>query len=326
MIYNEISNSDLEMFQITLSNFKKIAESGINEKNEKEIIRTLDYFIPFISNLTANSVFSKLHRVTINKRVVGKNQRIFKISELKYPPSSLVTKYGRCNIKGQSIFYSGSNWLNTMNEMNPENGDMITESVWEVIDEQPLKFSPIFKNQPNIIKDGIPITNLLSREYDELYQKTFGAYPPNLTKKIDMLIQFITDEFTREVTDNHFDYLFSAYFSNKIFTELEAGTIEAIHYPSVKEKLSFNNLAIKADAFDKKYKLIQVSDSVVVKDKNQIGGYITHGLGECELFEFETNQVLWDLSSRKITQPFEVLNNLKDKYKIELNNINNSSN
>lgn len=297
----EVKKEDIEGFKNLLDFFRRISEDGVDQLIEKPVITLLDFTIPFLSTLVMKSVFPEIHRLTINRNVVGQNSRIRDIKFLKYPPAEKVTKYGRCNFPGQSIFYGSFMLLTPLIELKPHIGDLITHSIWKVKNEQELNFCPIFLNQPK----GENIINERTLEITWEYKKQLEQYPQNIQEQINELVKFITDAFTKEVNpNNHLDYIFSAYFSNKIFNEFENGTVEAIYYPSVKEKLSFENIAIKPETFDNKYELFEVNDLIVInRPSNDFGGFIMDGLGECKSFDYSAGKIMWD--SKQISQSKE---------------------
>lgn len=101
----------------------------------------------------------------------------------------------------------------------------------------------------------------------------------------------------------------------EIFNQFEDGKIEAIYYPSVKERLSFENLAIKPEVFDTKYELIEVKDSVIRMDTSKgEGGYIMDGLSVCKSFDYAAGKILWD---NKVDQSKERIAQLKSLYQVD---------
>lgn len=233
-----MNTEDIKHFRGLLKFLEQVSSDGISEMTEKPILDMLNYAIPFFANLVITDEFPQIHRMTINKRVLGSNKRIRDIRHLKYPPSDKVTKYGRCNFPKQSILYASFLKFTALNESQPKVGDLITESIWRTRGKQTLKYSPIFKNQP--LKENF--INPRTFEINKLHEKKIQIYTKEEQEQINILLQFVTDAFTKRVSpSNDLDYLISAYFSNKIFYDFEDGTIEAIYYPSVKEKLSFEN-------------------------------------------------------------------------------------
>ena len=105
MITKDIEAKDLQNFKVLLEFLKQLAEDGVTSSIEKHLLSMMDNTIPFFANLVMTEDFYELKRITINKNVIGSNKRIYEIKYLKYPPAEKVTKYGRCNLPGQSIFY-----------------------------------------------------------------------------------------------------------------------------------------------------------------------------------------------------------------------------
>lgn len=314
MISKDTTKDEVENFRKLLDYLGRLSEDGVTRLIEKQLLLMLDNSIPFFSHLILTDVFPDIHRLTINKRVLGSNKRIREIKHLKYPPADKVSKYGRCNFPKQSVLYASLLQMTAMNETQPRIGDLITESVWRVKGNQPLKYCPIFKNQPkeeNVI-------NPRTFEINQEYNKKVREYPDYIREQIDALVQFVADAFTKKVHPNaDLDYIFSAYFSNKIFTDFEDGTIEAIYYPSVKDRLSFENLAIKSNVFDDKYVLVEVKDSVCVMDtSNGKGGYFFKGLSDCKSFDYTSGKILWD--PKKLYQPPEHMFDLKMRYNVDI--------
>jgi hypothetical protein len=314
MISKDITKEEVERFKELLKYLKQLSEDGITPLIEKQLLTMLDYLIPFFSHLVLTDIFPEVNRLTINKNILGSNKRIYDIKYLKYPPADKVTKYGRCNFPKQSVLYCSFLNMTAMNETQPRVGDLVTETVWRVKKNQTLTFCPIFKNQPT--DEGK--LNINTFNINKLYTKKIKDYPEFIRQQIDNLIQFVADTFTKRVKPNsNLDYLFSAYFSNKILNEFENSSIEAIYYPSVKDKLSFENLAIKPTVFDSKYELVKVSESVCIMDPtNGKGGYFFQGISDCQSFDYASEKILWDLEKYYLTT--EELNDFKTIYKLDL--------
>lgn len=136
--------------------------------------------------------------------------------------------------------------------------------------------------------------------------------------QIDDLVQFIADAFTKRIkAGQHLDYIFSAYFSNKILYELENGSIDAIYYPSVKDGLTFENLAIKPHVFDKTYYLAEVFEDFVVQDlESGAGGYLFNGISDCKSFDYGSGKILWD--KEKIYQPDSFMKHIKIAHNVDI--------
>lgn len=299
----DIPEAEVKKLSNILEFFRNHGNSGITPLSEKVLFQMLEHVLPFYFHVVISDVFNRIYRVTVNKRVLGANKRIHDIKFLKYPPKDKVSNYGRCNMKNQSILYASTMHMIALSEVAPEIGDLITHSVWELKEPNTtLTFCPIFRNQPTD-----KTTNLWTKSINDEYISHINRYPENMRILIDMLVQFIADSFSKRVrSTNSLDYLFSAFFSDKIFNNLENREIEAIYYPSVKQKLSFENIAIKPEAFDLKYNLVEVRDGVINTVPRISGGYMEQGLSDCKEFDYASGKILWD-SNKLFTMPGQLL-------------------
>lgn len=312
----DISESEIRKFNAILDYLKRLSEDGVNSLIEKQILLMLDDCLPFFAYLTMEDVFPELHRLTINKNVTGANKRIWDVNLLKYPPKEKVDKYGRCNLPRQSVLYSSMVNMTSINEMRPKVGDLITNSVWKIKHEDAgLVYCPIFKKQPPKYKG---VVNPRSMEYNDIYENELLKYPKNMRLQIDSLVEFIADSFTKDVKmHNHMDYIFSAYFSNKMLYEFENGSIDAIYYPSVKDRLIFENIAIKPHVFENNYYLAEVHEDFVVQDLTSgNGGFVFHSISDCSAFDFASGKILWDKT--KIRQPESFMKYIKTRYNVDI--------
>ncbi len=132
MISTDTSKDEIEKFRKLLDYIKRLSEDGVTPLIEKQLLLMLNNSIQFFSHLILTDVFPEIHRLTINKRVIGSNNRIREINHLRYPPACKVSKYGRCNFPKQSVLYASFLHMTAMNETQPHIGDLITESVWRV--------------------------------------------------------------------------------------------------------------------------------------------------------------------------------------------------
>lgn len=309
----DIDDIEVTNFQNLLEFLKRLSNDGVTPLIEKQVKLMLGYSLKFLSHLVMEDTFPEIHRLTINNRIFGENRRINEIKYLKSPPKDLVKKYGRCNQPNESVLYAAFGIMTVLNELKPRVGDLITKSTWRVKSDQTLKFCPIFRNQP----EG-DVINPRTFEINQEFENLIREYPKNVKKQILDLTKFIADSFSRRITsNNHLDYLFSAYFASKIFNEFENGTIEAIYYPSVQDKLSFENIAIKPTSFDQKYELVEVKESVVTVDpRNGSRGYLMDGLTECTSFDIASGKILWD--KEKFNQPKDRLDKLVKDFNLKL--------
>ena len=208
---------------------------------------------------------------------------------MKYPPKECVKKYGRANKIQESILYATFDILTALSEMRPKVGDLITISTWKLKTNYDLIVTPIFKNTT---KNG-EVHNAMSLRAEIEYKKALRQYDEQLQKQLDIIIQFITDCFNKEVDNtNHYDYFLSSHYASKIFWEFQNGEIDAILYPSVRQSLTLNNIAIKPTIFDLNYELDTVEESIVIKVPNKESkGWNMNGTGISKTFN--NNLIIW---------------------------------
>ena len=280
----------LEVCKTVLNSFRPFLQKGsISEATAKCLHQNIDKAIPFFSSPIFEMKFPPLQRVTINKNLFGNNERINEVKYLKYPPADKVSKFGRANLIGQSVFYCTTNPITAMNEMKPQLGDLITTSIWKPKDDERfLKISPVFK----ITSLNGVTHNELSLKFKIGYQNSLRQHPKHLADQIDELLQFIADCFAKNVDyNNKYDYALSAFYANKILYEFEGGTIEALVYPSVADKLDFSNLAIKPTILDQHFELSEVTEGTLVGVPRTSGGYSIKGSGWSR--KFEDGRIIW---------------------------------
>ncbi len=287
----KVQMEDVNNIKALFGYIKVLSDDGFSPEVVGKIKEMLNYAKPFFKQLILEESFPELIRLTINKKVLGDNKRIKEINHIKYPPPHKVGRYGRCNLPGQSILYAGFLKPTILNELKPDSGDMITTSLWKVKDEQKMFYCPVFLNQPT---DGT--FNIRSEQIRHFFEKTINKNSAEEKELIRFMSQFVADAFSKNVSSNNdLDYFLSAYFSSIIFNEMKYGQVEAICYPSVQEKLAFENIAIKPEIFDRKYELQEVSDVIVIEScRSGNRRYHLHGIGSTRRFDLESNTILWD--------------------------------
>jgi hypothetical protein len=280
--------SEIDNFKKLLNIWKIHLNDGLNCITEKFISDTIDIFIPYFSFIYYTSAFNELSRLTINKKVIGKNERINEIKYLKYPPEDRVSQNGRCNFKKQSIFYGSLDIMTSISEMLPEVDDLITESKWKLKDNYELCFVPIFGNQPS------DSSNPRTRKFKDDFEKELLKLPEEIRFFTKELTYFISNSFSKKVKTHH-DYFFSAYYSDRLLYKSEEGKIDAMLYPSVNQDLAFENLAIKPKIFDEHYELIEVVESLVIKTpRDGDKGFGMEIIGCATDFDYKNGLIFWD--------------------------------
>lgn len=246
--------------------------------------------VTLLSSLMYRQRIDTFQRVTINSRLFGGEQkRITDIGHLKNPPQEFVKSYGRLNSPGESVLYATFEPITALSEMRPEIGDLITISTWNLKSDYDLMVSPIFKISS---KDGV-VHNELSLRANLLYQNQLQQYDQNTQKQLDIILDFIAECFAKDVDDsNHFDYFLSSHYANRILSELDGGTVDAILYPSVRQSLTASNIVLKAEVFEKYYELSLVEESTVTENLTMgRKGWFLKGSGYSKTFD--NGKIIW---------------------------------
>jgi len=247
----------MDIFQenfIKLLNEIDLVDLDLTSVDENSIISQLTNYEPYFFGFT--KIIPTFERLTVNKRLPENlNTRIWGIKLLKYPPHEIITKFGRANLKFQSVLYGTFQLPTTLAEMNPQLGDIVTTSIWELKEPETCLFvCPIINS--SYCRD----IQLLNE-----FEKGIRNYPIEFRELIRMDYELISKCFSKEVDkDKDINYIFSAAFANWIFNKFNNGKIEAILYPSVQDSTRSDNIAIKPEAFDLKYKIKEIRESKVI--------------------------------------------------------------
>lgn len=305
MTEQEISDFELFLNLKNLEILKDFSGKEIEESNANFIINLLDKLLIYFPYNKHSCSFKYLYRLVINKRIVNNNVRLTQVVNLKYPPKKeLVKKYGRCNLPQQNILYASLSRMTALDEMRPQKGDLITETVWKKKSDKRLTYIPIFANQPTnqpMINPNtgeiIPgLINTRTFEINQQFHLAISNYPKNLRLLSIKLVQFFADCFSKQVNwTNHFNYLFSAYIADKLLNKVDKEEIDAIYYPSVADKLNSENMAIKPTSFDDIYEPFGVIESVITQDPSQgLGGYHMNMTLATTTFDFKSDEIVWN--------------------------------
>ncbi|MEP1939490.1 MAG: hypothetical protein ABJK11_08010 [Balneola sp.] len=261
---------------------------------EKQIRTFIDakFLIPEIS---FKRVYPSFERLTVNKRLPNNNnKRIDKIRHLYNPPSKYIRNYGRANLKNQSIFYATFLTPTAIDELKPEEGDLITISKWSILNrEESLHVFPIFlpenvdscKKLTGIVEQTKAIE--LSLQYDELLKN----YSNEEGKVILALQKFISNCFSKRISsETNNQYVVTASLANKLLYKMFDGTLEAITYPSVQDSTGIDNIALKPSVLSQKYALTKVTEFLVLKNSIDIKALPIHGVSN----KFIGGKIIWE--------------------------------
>jgi hypothetical protein len=266
-----------------------LAKGSIKESDIAEIRNRLAR-ATFLSNPIYSWDIPGFQRVTINSRIFnGQQKRIDDIKFLANPPVQYVKHYGRANFPNESVLYATFDPLTALSEMRPKVGDIITVSTWQLKTNHKLCVTPIFQNSTI---DG-ELHNEMAIRAKIGYQKVLKQYDKNMQRQIEIITQFVSDCFSKEVDDqNPFDYYLSAHYAKRLFEELQNGEVEAIMYPSVRQSHTLSNIAIKPKVFDDNYHLTLVEESVITQVPTVAApGWWMNATGHSK--RFEDGKILW---------------------------------
>lgn len=208
----DITFGQLEEKRSLLQQLRLIMERGIVESQVGAIHGMLDYVFSAPFAIGRPEIINVIHRVTINRRILRRNARLYNISYFKYPPVEFAG-YGRCNTKQHSILYAGFDFLTILSELKPEAGDLITVSSWENSTDAYMSCFTVVGHQP-----AGDITNLMTLEAREFANLELSKYPPNIRALYTDQLDFLADSFSRQVSPRPaVNYIFSAFFCKKTF-------------------------------------------------------------------------------------------------------------
>ena len=249
-----------------LNKLLEVVESLDLSSSPEEELNILN-FLEGLNFLTLGffKVVPHFERLTINKSLPdNSNETITELKYLKNPPPKYVKKYGRANLKNQSVLYATFNYPTALSENNPDVGDLVTISQWGLkIENTPLFVYPVFD-----------YFNSSDYQLKALFNKEIEKHSEKLKDLFIVDSCFIAGCFCKYVEKGkEINYTLSAHIADKIFNKMYNGKIEAIIYPSVKDDADDSvNIALKPKVFNEKYKLLEVKESVVLSNDNGIIG------------------------------------------------------
>lgn len=248
--------------------------------------------VPYLPQ-PVNSFSLPFERLVINQYVIGKNERLESLANLRYPP--LVDEHGlnynRASMKGKSIFYAGSMGpLPITIEVQPKVGQLISTSKWEFNAKRDLKLIVICYSLETALKNPDELFN----DY-KIFNKCLMQMQPNNKAVVSAVTEFIEEAFTRKVSpDNKQGYIMSALIADYFFYHPDE-PVDAIYYPSVPNNGSSSNIAIKPEVVDELFDMIEVSESIVCSDPtNGRGGWLSFGTAKCTTYDKDSLKLNWE--------------------------------
>lgn len=174
-----------------LDYFRQISDNGIHNLTDQELDNLKAEFIKFqnvIFTFFADTYPTKLFRVTNNKYLYnGKKVKLQKVTDL-IGPSQGKSNYGRCNMKGESVFYAALDFKTAIWETRPQVDDFITVSEWEIKPGEKLNTHFIF--HPKLTQVNKESSNAYNAWLESKKQIN-----PELVDIFDELILFLTEQY-----------------------------------------------------------------------------------------------------------------------------------
>lgn len=281
--------------------FRELSRQGLYKLSDRELAQVKQEFTTFfniIITVAAPAYPTRLFRLTNNKNLLGgKIQKLQKISDLLGPPAGL-SSLGRCNLAGESVFYSALDFKTAIWETQPEPGDYITVSQWKIKEGKELTMHSIFHPKETISNEH---SLKAYQEYLELQKK----FDPKFAEFVDEILMFFCEEFMKPVaTDKKADYLFSAIVSSRFLQakpDENGFKVDAISYPSIKRDYGVTNLAISNDTILEKLDLESITLYTVghanyeEASKNDDEFFKISGIEYLvKDFDFQKDQIIYD--------------------------------
>jgi len=194
-----------------------------------------------------NSVnFEVVFRVTIvNEKFRDKG----KVRDSKYlynPPLKINQDrgiYNRCNSPNSTAFYAAFYENVALRETKPQKGDLIIMTTWKNITGN------VFNSYP--ISNALIANNIGNTKATIAFEKMMENHHPLFKEHFKTILEFISSEFVKDkevVSENKYEYLYSAFFSEHILQENHPDDPEPnfdfIIYPSVAYKHFEDNICV----------------------------------------------------------------------------------
>lgn len=250
----------IEFYHNVIPKLKTFDLKTLDEQEIQDFLEYYQYVFTYLVAQTNDLYISRMYRLVDNESVLGKRERIRERKHLSYPPEDLVNskkRYNRVNTPEFNIFYASFSIDDVLLETKPVAGQLITIGLWlpATGDEVKLISYPICPN---------PIKFKVNKEATGGYfafQKLSNEIDPLLYDFLNSMYSFVNDEYAKSVS-HHLEYLYSALFSKSVF-EIENGpnplfNYECIIYPSIGNNLEAQNIALKPNTIDRKFKLCKV--------------------------------------------------------------------
>jgi hypothetical protein len=294
----ESSIPSIEMALFYVSELKKLDLSKLSDRELETIFFSYFPTIPY-NNYQFISADVETYRARIDE---GEDPFSF-VKDIFVRDSDKITNYGRANRPHQQIFYSSSHVkvaaTEVVQNISPENywfgKDIatVTVGVWRI--KKPLLVS-IMNNSSSLRKVRDDIRKSYNRYHDRIFNMKLSNHVIFVD---DILSEFITEQFTREVKEEH-DYKISALYSNAIkllrnIPEFKPGfkLFDGIRYPSVATRYIGDNLAIFMEPFvEGKFELVRAEQVVCITKNDRRNPMVAE---KAKSKKIKNGKIEWDM-------------------------------
>jgi hypothetical protein len=237
-IYHNISFSDIES---QIDTFRALDLKSTELPVIRGLAKRLFTGFTWCDELYTRYPIQNIYRARINKD----NVLFSNVSELINPQPKKVTKLGRLNDIGVSVFYGACEYETAILENRPEEGQFVT--VLRCVPLSPQEFQYMELGIVENILRNVNYTNTLDKH---------SAF------KNTMVTHFLTDEVVKIVnTGEKFNYKTTIAFG-ELFLESRGG---ALLYPSVIRLKRGINIAIRPDIFNSSIRIVECRVFKVIK-------------------------------------------------------------
>jgi hypothetical protein len=226
--------------QGVLDAISKIKALDLRTVTIEDILELLKPFFDGYSHATTNyHAGLHIYRTSVSHKAT-------KVSQLAYPPASL-TKIGRANREGKSVFYGCSDKIGAIIERRLSKGDKFTLSEWITTDK-------LLVNHVGFV--------------DEILQKHGSKRPPEQLARFkangkvsELIAEFLSGVFTETVgIDETHKYKLSNAIAEQLLLPIESDIglkFSGLLYPSVAMSSTADNLALDTQYVDSCMKVIK---------------------------------------------------------------------
>lgn len=248
----EALQESVEFYEVAYPFLKSIDLSVITEIEKDEIVKFLDTMLNYQIIMQNNINFKSIYRVSFVRNEFLESGKVRDVNLISFPPLEIIKKigrYGRANSPNSTCLYCAFNPIIALLETKPKIGDRIIISQWYKDDDKPFVSYPI-ANNTSVKNEGL-------EKATKAFKDRMSYNHPLFARTLDLLFDFLSSEYVKNVpitNSNAYEYLFSAYFSDKTLLKPVASVThptepindyDCIIYPSVGAKHATDNLAIK---------------------------------------------------------------------------------